>query len=143
MGTLDASTGKCDIRAATGGQKGVFKAMTTAITRMITWLRGEVVGTDQLGNRYYQDRKVSQGVRRRRWVIYNGEDEASNVPSEWNAWLHQTTDQVPDGAPKRDWEKPHLPNQTGTPNAYRPSGHTLKGGQRASATGDYEAWTPE
>ena len=31
---------------------------------------------------------------------------------------------------------------TGTDQAYRPPGHTLKGGRRAKATGDYEPWTP-
>jgi NADH:ubiquinone oxidoreductase subunit len=41
------------------------------------------------------------------------------------------------------WMKPHLPNLTGTPLAYRPSGHTLAGGRRAAATGDYQAWSPD
>ena len=31
---------------------------------------------------------------------------------------------------------------TGTDLAYRPPGHTLMGGHRAKATGDYEPWTP-
>lgn len=117
--------------------------MTTAITRMITWLRGEAVGSDEFGNRYFQDRKTAEGVRRRRWVIYDGSDEASKVPPEWNAWLHYTNADIPDGSRRRDWQKPHSPNLTGTPEAYRPAGHTLRGGQRASATGDYEAWKPE
>jgi len=30
-----------------------------------------------------------------------------------------------------------------TAATYRPPGHTLRGGQRDPATGDYEAWTPE
>ena len=33
--------------------------MTTAITRLITWLKGEPVGTDDFGNRYFQERKVT------------------------------------------------------------------------------------
>ena len=41
-----------------------------------------------------------------------------------------------------DREKERLPNLTGTPAAYRPSGHTLEGGMRQPATGDYESWTP-
>lgn len=120
-------------------------AMTTAITRLITWLRGEPVGTDPYGNRYYHDRKSANGQRRKRWVVYEGEDEASAVPPEWNAWLHYTTDTIPSdaGKPKRDWQKPHIPNLTGTPDAYRPAGHTLRGGHRQKATGDYEAWKPE
>ena len=40
------------------------------------------------------------------------------------------------------WEKPHRPNLTGTPGAYRPSGSTLAMGRRPKATGDYKAWTP-
>ena len=117
--------------------------MTTAITRMITWLRGEAVGTDEYGNRYYQDRKPGPNGRRKRWVVYDGGDEASKVPPEWNAWLHYTSDDLPDGSRRREWQKPHVPNATGTAQAYLPQGHTLRGGRRASATGDYEAWTPE
>jgi NADH:ubiquinone oxidoreductase subunit len=44
---------------------------------------------------------------------------------------------------KYAWEKPHMPNLTGTPRAYRPPGSVLRGGHRASATGDYEPWQPE
>ena len=34
-------------------------------------------------------------------------------------------------------------NATGTPAAYRPAGALERGGARAPATGDYEAWQPE
>jgi NADH:ubiquinone oxidoreductase subunit len=44
--------------------------------------------------------------------------------------------------PVRDWQKPHIPNLTGTGLAYRPPGHTLQGGQRARSGGDYEPWQP-
>lgn len=52
---------------------------------------------------------------------------------------------MPDRAlpPVRPWQKPALPNLTGTALAYRPTGAMEKGGQRAAATGDYEAWVPE
>jgi NADH:ubiquinone oxidoreductase subunit len=48
-------------------------------TRLFTWLNGEPVGTDALGNRYY---RAKGGARRtdgkeRRWVIYAGEPEGS------------------------------------------------------------------
>jgi len=113
-------------------------------TRLYTWLRGELVGTDEFGNQYYQDRKQVQGRRRRRWVIYNGVAEASRVPPDWHGWLHRTTDTPPpaEGLPKRPWQKEHVPNLTGTPEAYRPAGHVLSSGRRAKATGDYEPWTP-
>ena len=112
-------------------------------TILFTWLRGEFVGKDDQGNRYFQEKKSVPGRRRRRWVIYNGVAEASRVPPEWHIWLHYTTDTPPTGAAaRRRWEKPHVPNLTGTPGADRPPGHTLGGGKRSKATGDYEAWTP-
>lgn len=119
-------------------------------TRLYTWLRGEAVGRDQFGNRYYRNRSRrglhAESVRReRRWVVYNGAVEASRVPPEWHAWLHHTVAEPPKPGdfPTRPWMKEHRPNLTGTPLAYRPPGHTLKGGHRAPATGDYEAWKPE
>ena len=119
-------------------------------TRLYTWLRGEEVGRDEFGNIYYREKGGGQvhpdSIRKeRRWVIYAGETEASRVPPEWHAWLHHTlADPPPEGGPaKRPWQKPHLPNLTGTEQAYRPPGHTLKGGRRAAGTGDYEPWTPE
>lgn len=119
--------------------------MPNAITRLITWMRGEFVGEDEFGNRYYRDKTTPASGRRRRWVVYSGgDDEATRVPPMHHAWLHYTIQDFPDAnRPRRAWEKPHLPNLTGTPEAYRPPGHTLRGGHRDRATGDYEAWTPE
>ena len=116
--------------------------MTLGI-RLFTMLRGTFVGTDSQGNRYFRNRARRAGARERRWVLYNGEEEASRVPPEWHAWLHHTTDAVPSAdAPRRPWQKPHLPNLTGTPDAYRPPGDLARGGVRPSATGDYEPWRP-
>lgn len=121
-------------------------------TRLFTWLRGELVGVDGAGNRYYRERGQRPLVRgggrpsrERRWVMYNGEIEASRVPPEWHAWLHHTIDAVPAHAGSRRyaWQKDHLPNLTGTPRAYRPPGSVLRGGARPPATGDYEPWIPE
>jgi NADH:ubiquinone oxidoreductase subunit len=77
-------------------------------------------------------------------VIYNGANDTSRVPPDWFSWLHHQIDDVPDRAlpPSRAWQKPPVQNLTGTPLAYRPSGALEKGGYRASATGDYEAWAP-
>ncbi len=121
-------------------------------TLLYTWLKGELAGTDQFGNRYYRERgrralKRGGGIesRDRRWVMYNGEVEASRVPPEWHAWLHHTVDELPTDAGhlKYPWQKEHQPNLSGTPGAYRPSGSLLKGGEREHASGDYEPWTPE
>lgn len=108
--------------------------------------RGELVGTDEFGNRYYRSRdNTSYDGRRRRWVIYDGYAEASKVPPDWQGWLRYTFDEPPsedDPAP-RAWERPHLPNLTGTPMAWRPRGSLAAEGRRPAATGDYQAWTPE
>jgi NADH:ubiquinone oxidoreductase subunit len=112
-------------------------------TWLFTKLHGRQVGTDAAGNIYYTQRRPRPGGgRTRRWVMYAGLPEASDVPPEWHAWLHYTTDApLPEG-PRLPWQKPHLPNETGTPLSYRPPGHDYEGGTRARATGDYEAWTP-
>lgn len=113
-------------------------------TRLFTAAYGKFVATDSFGNRYYQERRSPSGRRRRRWVVYNGEDEASRVPPEWHAWLHYTVDEPPleGGVPHTEWQRPHVPNLTGSAAAYRPPGHLLAGGRRDRATGDYEPWQP-
>ena len=102
------------------------------------------MGEDAHGNVYYEGGSDTAG-RPRRWVIYKGSNDASRVPAEWFSWLHHQVEDVPDRSlpPRRAWQKPAIPNMTGTALAYRPSGALEKGGQRAAATGDYEAWTPE
>jgi NADH:ubiquinone oxidoreductase subunit len=119
---------------------------------LFTWWRGELVGTDQFGNRYFREKRrrvlVKGGgmpSRERRWVLYNGIAEASRVPAQWHGWLHHTA-----GAPPKagegshyPWQKEHLPNLSGTPLAYRPPGSVLRGGHRAKTTGDYEPWRPD
>lgn len=113
-------------------------------TRIFTWLKGERVGLDEAGNAYYRERSVKVGRRERRWVIYEGTVEASRVPPEWHSWLHHTTDEVPPegGRSKRAWQKPHRPNATGTPDAYRPPGHVLMGARRDRAPSEYQPWSP-
>ena len=76
--------------------------------------------------------------------IYNGSNDASRVPPEWHGWLHRTFDELPtDMLPApRAWEQAPTANLTGSTGAYRPAGALERGGQRAAATGDYEAWRP-
>lgn len=107
--------------------------------------RGKHVGTDAFGNKYYTAKPRPGYKRERRWVMYDGAPEASKVPPEWHGWLHYQTDEMPEEGGqsfRREWQKPHQPNLTGTNQAYRPPGHVLEGGKREKATGDYEAWTP-
>ena len=112
-------------------------------TWIFTKLKGQRVGSDAVGNVYYQEKQPRSGTTRvRRWVAYGGVAEASEVPPEWHAWLHYTTDTPLPETGRKTWQQAHQPNQTGTASSYRPPGHDYQGGQRARATGDYEAWTP-
>lgn len=106
--------------------------------------RSEFVGSDDYGNRYFQDRKTSIGGRKRRYVLYKGLAEPSKVPAEWHGWLHYAIDEPPTVAPldRREWETDHTPNMTGTMYAYKPAGSVSAGRKRQAATGDYEAWDP-
>jgi NADH:ubiquinone oxidoreductase subunit len=122
-----------------------FTWWTGATLGTIIGLRGKArVGEDALGNVYYEGGRDTAG-NPRRWVIYEGSNDASRVAPEWFSWLHHQVDDVPERAlpARRAWQKEALPNMTGTPRAYRPQGALEKGGHRAAATGDYEAWTPD
>lgn len=107
-------------------------------TQFFTWRHGQKVGEDEQGNVFYQTRDG-----KRRWVIYNGEAEASRVSPDWHGWLHHTFDQPPTQAPLRHraWEQPHVPNLTGTPAAYAPEGSLRR--TPAPERRDYDAWQPE
>jgi NADH:ubiquinone oxidoreductase subunit len=117
----------------------------TVGTLLNSRLTGEHVGTDAQGNSYYRARKRLPDGRERRWVIYRGANDASRVPPEWHGWLHGTFDGVPESylPPARIFEVDYTPNATGAATAYRPQGALERGGRRARATGDYEAWSPD
>lgn len=113
--------------------------------------KGEHVGTDAQGNKYYRAAPKGNAAangsyiqRERRWVMYDGANDASRVPAEWHGWLHGAFDDVPESylPPAKIWEADYTPNATGTAAAYRPQGALERGGKRAAAVGDYEAWSP-
>ena len=110
----------------------------TLNTQLWTWRNGVKVGEDSQGNVFYENKDKT-----RRWVIFNGEAEASRVDPDWHGWLHHTWDSPPTEKPlqHKDWQKPHQENLTGTALAYAPQGSI----RRAEPTprSDYEAWSPE
>ena len=129
----------------------LYSRLAMFATHLLTRRYGELVGTDTLGNKYYQDARGKTPrpfdttlYRQKRWVIYHGEPEASKVPPEWHAWLHYQTNDKPsmENPLRRDWQQPHQINLTGSDDAYRPPGHVLQGEKRAASTSDYEPWTP-
>ena len=109
-------------------------------TLLFSARNGRKVGEDDSGNRYFVSRDGT-----RRWVLYNGINDASRVPPEWHGWLHHSYDGLPDEVlpPAQPWQTAAQPNLTGTSAAYRPAGALERGGERACATGDYAAWSPD
>ncbi|MEQ5871069.1 NADH:ubiquinone oxidoreductase subunit NDUFA12 [Sagittula sp. NFXS13] len=125
---------------------GIVKTLLRAVTwwngatlNTLLWTKrhGTKVGEDEQGNAFYQS---SEG---RRWVIFNGESEASRVSPDWHGWLHHTFDEKPGDRPltHRAWEKPHQENLTGTALAYAPPGSIRS--PLPVERSDYEAWSPE
>ncbi|WP_289081752.1 NADH:ubiquinone oxidoreductase subunit NDUFA12 [uncultured Sulfitobacter sp.] len=110
----------------------------TLNTQLFTWRKGIKVGEDAEGNVYYRNADSSK-----RWVIFNGEIEATRVNADWHGWLHHSWDETPEARPlaHKTWEKPHQENLTGTTLAYAPAGSIRR--EKPADRGDYEAWQPE
>ncbi len=109
--------------------------------------KAQLVGTDEQGNRYFEEggKPSFPDGRRRRWVIYHGVAEPSRVTPDWHGWLHHTFDEPPTVSPlkRQSFETDHLPNMTGTPMAYHPAGslHYATGDKNGVGM-DYEPWSP-
>lgn len=110
----------------------------TLNTQFWTWRNGKKVGEDEQGNVFYTSKDG-----KRRWVIYNGEAEASRVSPDWHGWLHFTWDEPPTDKPlaHKSWEKPHQHNRTGEEGAYYPPGSLYWADPKPRS--DYDAWRPE
>ena len=113
-------------------------------TFFYTLFFGNFVGQDDLKNKYYCNSKNFLDLGSKRWVIFNGDTEATKVPSHWHAWLHKTIDEPPTKySHKYSWQKNHQPNQTGTSKAYFPSAHPLsKQKIKYEIENEYEKWRP-
>jgi NADH:ubiquinone oxidoreductase subunit len=115
-------------------------------TRFYTWRKGERVGQDELGNIYYRAKSaLSDSIPERRWVIYAGYSEASQVPPGWHGWMHHRVDTPPsqEKYEAREWQLPHQENLTGSAGAYHPPGSIAVGGKPRQVAADYQAWKPE
>ena len=119
----------------------------TLNTRFYTWRKGEQVGTDQAGNRYYRAKSALPRVDSRAPLgdlqrLFGSLRRAARL-----AWL--------DASPRRPaatgWrlsgrangKSRIIANQTGTANAYRPPGSIVSGAKPAARAADYSAWKPE
>ena len=88
-------------------------------TRLKTIFFGKLVGSDELGNKYYESKNG------KRWVIYADSIDASKIPVEWYSWMHFTPNKIENTHElnKFEWQKPHQPNRTGSNEAYSPKGN--------------------
>ena len=112
------------------------------VTLVTLKLTAKEIGTDQFGNRYYEERRARAGKPPRRYVRYNGIVEASKVPAEWHGWLHHTVAVAPsiEKPSRKVWEKTHRENRTGSAFAYHPLGENRT---KPVNYKDYEAWLPD
>ena len=86
-------------------------------TYLKTLFTGIFVGKDELGNKYYKNKK------NQRWVVYADNVEATKITSDWYLWMHHTIDNIPDKEIKKkySWQKKHSDNKTGTSDRYNPN----------------------
>lgn len=106
---------------------------------------GELVGTDEYGNKYFEQKDAI--LNRDRWVVfansthYTGQNPTVVSP-EWHGWLHFITDDSPANA---TFAKPryHLEakmHPTMSADRYSPKG--AWGTPRRRSWRKYEAWRP-
>ena len=115
-------------------------------TLFYTWRKGEHVGTDDLGNHYYRAKSaIPDSIPERRWVIYAGYSEASQIPPGWHGWMHHRVDNPPTDVDlkQHEWELPHEENRSGSAKAYRPPGSIVSGQRPLKTEAGYSAWQPE
>jgi NADH dehydrogenase len=86
-------------------------------TKLKTIFFGKLVGSDTMGNKYYES------TNGKRWVIYADTIDASKIPVEWFSWIHYTKNKIEKdhNLEKYSWQKPHQSNLTGTDEAYYPN----------------------
>ena len=102
-------------------------------TFVYTIVFGKFVGKDEFGNKYYINSKD------KRWVIYNGEINASKITSDWYSWMHRISNKIPDENQKKfSWQKSHKDNKTGTKDSFKPN----KISKNNKKFKKYESWKP-
>ncbi len=84
-------------------------------TLLKTFFTGIYVGKDELGNKYYKNKKGE------RWVVYSKNVEATKITSDWFLWMHHTINDVPNNNRKYSWQKKHKENRTGTSESFKPT----------------------
>jgi len=94
----------------------------------MTALCGELVGQDNRGNRYYHSRLTGGQEEGKRWVVYAGDEEPTQIPPSWYRWMHKMQDRPLPQEGRKSYQGgiSLRPNPTGTnaailPEAFVPS----------------------
>ena len=103
----------------------------TVSTRIYTYFSGNLVGEDTLGNKYY-----TTFDKRRRWVVYQKGNYASEVSIEWHGWLHWTTNSLPIKSKLKGPEKGRVYTRDNTEVGSKYMRHSRN-------QSDYHAWDPD
>ncbi|RUP51116.1 NDUFA12-domain-containing protein [Jimgerdemannia flammicorona] len=120
--------------------KNIIKAGPSRAWRQLNYLgdtkAGTFVGSDVLGNSYYED-TAGEIYGRERWVEYaSNTPDGSMVTPEWHMWLSKLVQEPPTSVnlthPK--FEAPFIYNTTGSRQAYKPYNTTKP---------KIQAWEPE
>ncbi|CAO5678423.1 MAG: hypothetical protein HEEMFOPI_00349 [Holosporales bacterium] len=99
-----------------------------------SYIFGEHVGTDHLGNKYYCHRKN----KKKRWVLYSGLSDASKITPQWHGWIHGNNEIPLEDEDLYSWQKEHLPNLTGTVAHHVPKKTNINAKHKPG----YESWRP-
>lgn len=99
---------------------------------------GNLVGVDENGNEYYENRLDYHG--RDRWVLYKKWNfDATQVPPQYHQWLHRMTDDLPNAVVKdhQRFFTPslHTENPTGTRGAFKTY-------NTVSSAAKFQSWAP-
>ena len=111
-------------------------------TYLYTFLFCELVGTDEVGNKYYISKLRNRDGCYTRSVIYDGEVEPTSIPPMWHAWLSYVINDHPKShRATRKGKSPikRTSNTTGSPQAYQPS-DTLP--NASTKTFNNKSWNP-
>ncbi|KAJ6567204.1 NDUFA12-domain-containing protein [Mycena vulgaris] len=112
--------------------RNIYRVGVRAWWRQLNYIgdakSGRLVGTDQFGNRYFENYNAEEEVPgRQRWVDFaQHRYHASQVPPEWHSWISHIRKDPPNEdavmvASRRPvWQQPWTENLTGTRGAYKP-----------------------
>ncbi|XP_074593815.1 NADH dehydrogenase (ubiquinone) B17.2 subunit [Brevipalpus obovatus] len=105
------------------GAGGLWKFQIQAL-RTFDFKFGTLVGVDDYGNRYYENKYYA--YLKDRWFVpvenCGWDVDGAQVPAGWRAWLQHTTDTPPNQKPQLqyEWLADHRQNFTGSTIAYTP-----------------------